>query len=83
MYSAEFFTCSHIEKKTKIARIVQLTSLHNRMAVAELFFSHIELWAKNINPQHRHTPFAISEIYFSEKLYITQKILHESFETYG
>ena len=79
-----FFTSSFIEKKTKLARIVQLTSLRNRMAVAnELFFFHVELWAKNTNPQHRHTPFAISKINFSEKLHITQKILHEYFETYG
>ena len=50
---------------------------------SELFFFHVELWEENPNPQHRHNPFAISKMKFSEKLYVTQKILHESFETYG
>ena len=49
---------------------------------SELFF-YVEPWAENTNPQNRYTPFAISKIKFSEKLYIGQKILHESFETYG
>ena len=62
---------------------MQLTMLRKRTHVAsELFFS-VEIWAENTNPQHRHTPFAISKLKFSEKLYIRQKILHESFETYG
>ena len=39
---------------------------------SELFFFSVELWAKNTNPQHRHTPFAISKIKFSEILYKTK-----------
>ena len=58
---------------------MQMTSLRERTHVAsELFFFYVELWAENTNPQHRHNPFAISKINFSEKLYIRQKILHES-----
>ena len=69
VFCTVFFTSSQIEKKTNLARIVQLTSLRNRKAVAsELFFFHIELRAKNTNTQHRHIPFAISEINFSETL---------------
>ena len=63
---------------------MQLTSLRKRTHVAsELFFFYVELWAENTNPQHRHTPFAISKINSSEKIFMRQKILHESFETYG
>ena len=62
---------------------MQLTSLRKRMLVASELFFYVELWAENTNPQHRHTPFAISKINFSEKLYISQKILQESSETYG
>ena len=51
--------------------------------MSEFFFVYAELWEETINPQHRHTPFAISKMHFSEKLYIGQKIPHESFETYG
>ena len=62
---------------------MQLTILCERTHDAsELFFS-VELCAENTNLQHRHTPFAISKLNFSEKLYIGQKVLHESFETYG
>ena len=57
---------------------MQLTILREKMHVAsELFFFYVELWAENTNPQHRHTPFAIPKIKFSETLYKT-KILHES-----
>ena len=78
-----FVTSSHIEKKTKLSKIVQLISLRKRTHVAsEIFFFYVEVWAENTNPQHRHTLFAISKINFSEKLYIGQKLLHESFETY-
>ena len=77
-----FVTFSHIEKK--LFGIVQLISLRKGTHVAgELFFFYVEVWAENTNPQHRHTLFAISKINFSEKLYIGQKILHESSETYG
>ena len=78
-----FVTSSHIEKKTKLSRIVQLISLRKRTHVASELFFFVEVWAENNNPQHRHTLFAISKINFSEKLYIGQKILHESFETHG
>ena len=66
-----FFTSSRIEKKTKkktkFARTEQLASLRKRTHVAsELFSFYVELWAEDTNPQHRHTPFAISEINFSE-----------------
>ena len=62
---------------------MQLISLRKRTQVAsELFFFNVELWVENTNPQHRRTLFAISKINFSEKLYIRQKILHESFEIY-
>ena len=54
-----------------------------KQEASELFFFHVELWAENNNPQHRHTLFANSKINFSEKLYIRQKILHESFEIFG
>ena len=62
---------------------MQLRSLRKRMhVVSELFSFYVELWAENTNPQHRHTPSAISEINFSENFYKT-KSLHESFETHG
>ena len=62
---------------------MQLTSLRKGTHVAsELFFFFVELWAENTNPQNRHTPFAISKINSSEKIFVGQKILHESFETY-
>ena len=48
-----------------------------------MIFFYVELWAENTNPQHRDTPFAISKTYSSEKIFVGQKILHESFETYG
>ena len=55
---------------------MQLTILRKKTHVAsELFFLYVELWAENTNPQHRHTPFAISKIKLSETLYKT-KILH-------
>ena len=39
---------------------MQLTNLHNRMAVgSEHFFLHVEICAKNTDPQHHHTRFAI------------------------
>ena len=63
---------------------MQLVRLTERTHVAsELFFFHDELWAENNNPQYRHTRFAISKANFSEKLYITQKIIpHKCFEAY-
>ena len=64
-----FVTSSHIEK---LSRNVQLTIFRERTHVAsELFFFYVELWAKNTNPQHRHTPFPISKK-FSETLYKTK-----------
>ena len=77
-----FVTSSHIEKN-KLPKIVQLTILRKRTHVVSKLFFSVELWAEDTNPQHRHTPFAISKLKFSVKLYIRQKILHESFETYG
>ena len=80
-FSRIFLTSFHIEKK--LSRIVQLTSLRKRThVVSELFFFYVELLAETINPQLGHTPYATSKINFSEKLYIGQKILHESFEIY-
>ena len=72
-------------KTIKLTRIVECTSLRNKTHVAsDVFFFHVEiLWAENTNPQHRHAPFAISKKNFSEKFYITQKLHHEYFETYG
>ena len=32
---------------------------------SELIFFHTELWVENNNPQHRHTPFAISKKFIS------------------
>ena len=58
---------------------MQLRSLRKKTHVAsELFFFYVELWAENANPQHRHTPFAISKIKFS----LRQKS-STSLETYG
>ena len=58
------------QKKQKLARFVQFTSLRNRMHVeSDLFFFHVEPWAENNNLQHRHTPFAISKVNFSEVFY--------------
>ena len=63
-----FVTSSHIEK---LSRNVQLTFLHKRTHVASELFFYVELWPENSNPQHRHTPFAISKK-FSETLYDTK-----------
>ena len=54
---------------------MQLRNLHNRMAVgSENFFFHVEIWAKNTNPQHPHTRFATSNNKFPrEALYNTKK----------
>ena len=50
---------------------MQLASLFKSTQVAnELFFFHVELWAENTDPLHRHNPFEISKKKFSEKLYI-------------
>ena len=39
---------------------MQLTNLHNRMAVgSEHFFFHVEICAENTDPQHHRTRFAI------------------------
>ena len=54
---------------------MQLTNLHNRMAVGcENFFFHVEISAKNTNPQHHHTRFAIlNEKSLRETLHNTKK----------
>ena len=62
---------------------MQLISLRKRTQVASEFFFYVEIWAEKTNPQHRHTLFAISNINFSENLYIRRKMVHEYFETYG
>ena len=53
---------------------MQLTNLHNRMAVgSENFFFHVEICAKNTNPQHSQTRFATSNKKFlRETLYNTK-----------
>ena len=50
---------------------MQLTILRQRTYVASQLFFYVELWPENTNPQHRHTPFAISKK-FQETLYKTK-----------
>ena len=38
---------------------------------SELYFSHIELWTENNDPQHRHNPLQFPKK-FSENLYYTK-----------
>ena len=70
------------KKKQKLSRIVQLRSLRKKRMWRVKYF-YVDLWVENTNPQHLHTLSAISKLNFSEKIFIRQKILHKSFETYG
>ena len=67
-----FYFFQH-RKKTKLTINIQLTNLHNRMAVGSKIFFHVELWAKNTNPHNCHTRFEISNKKFlRETLYNTK-----------
>ena len=63
MHSAEIFslppTHNFLKKKLPEPCSWQVY-VKERMLPIELFFFHVELWAENTNPKHRHILFAFS-----------------------